>query len=404
MGERSRGCDQKCQKSRYDREKKELLNAQESLKNTKSKHTTLQRDLTQLQNQIESERQTIRTKREAFIRTQSEIQSKISAQKAIISSLKEEIGSREVLLGRSCPKCGQKVGHSVKEWVRERKTALVDADKELVRLNSTLDSLDGEKEQLETLNRGVAKKNEEFVTLQTNVSSAAQRSEKALRTVGSAETALATSEAQVSNLIEETNHIKPQLDAAKTKLRSLQKQLGEDRDALKTAAKRLEDEKILDSCFGPKGAKLLLLDMVVPSLNSEALRLCDFLKTALNVTFNVRTDEQSYAGAFEVNVDNPTGAPDYRGDSSGERRRVDLIILFALLRLAGTRGAKSYNQAIFDEPFENLDESGQDSVLNLLADEAEKKSSTFVITHSAFNLAGSASKVWTVRKGGKIEF
>ncbi len=371
---------------------------------TRSEHLRAQSAMSTMQKKVDLMRDALRISREAYIKTQMSAETAVTTQRRAITDLQVRIANRANILGRDCPKCGQPVGHTVEQWVDERKEELVEATKQLDPLLEALRVVEKVGETLEVQKDGLTALTEKFEDQQKGVRRTAQDLEKLTEQREQADGALTIARERHEAALAQTNHIEPRIAEERERLAGLKKKVVAEREKVTVTEALLVDEKTLDACFGSKGARLLLLDRVVPSLNAEAARLCGLLETAMTVSFNVRGSDQSYAGTFEVKVENPMGAADYRGDSSGERRRVDLVILFSHLRLASSRGAKSFNQSIFDEPFENLDVSGQEAVLNLLTHESKNKSSTFVITHSAFELTNRAAQVWRVGRGGEISF
>jgi DNA repair exonuclease SbcCD ATPase subunit len=159
----------------------------------------------------------------------------------------------------------------------------------------------------------------------------------------------------------------------------------------------LADEQILLEAFGSKGVKLSLLNGAIPFLNNEARRIQQMLGTEMSVTFRIRGDGESFAGSLMTDVQNPRGAESYEGDSTGEKSRIDVIIMFSILALIGSRGQKSVAQSCFDESFEFLDQDGQKAVSTILRDIADRKSSVFVVSHHPMDL--QADHRWIVDNG-----
>ncbi|RYP11972.1 hypothetical protein DL767_011541 [Monosporascus sp. MG133] len=73
---------------------------------------------------------------------------------------------------------------------------------------------------------------------------------------------------------------------------------------------------------------------------------------------------------------------DYAKKSSGERKRVDLALFFALFMMSESRSPYRAGYMLVDEAFDSLDEAGQASVLKWCRWSAERLTYLFVITHS----------------------
>ncbi|KAI5860341.1 P-loop containing nucleoside triphosphate hydrolase protein [Durotheca rogersii] len=75
-------------------------------------------------------------------------------------------------------------------------------------------------------------------------------------------------------------------------------------------------------------------------------------------------------------------ALEYAKKSSGERKRVDLALFFALFMMGQARSAHVARYMLIDEVFDSLDASGQASVLKWCRWMTERLEYVFVITHS----------------------
>ncbi|KLP12813.1 uncharacterized protein LW94_1068 [Fusarium fujikuroi] len=92
----------------------------------------------------------------------------------------------------------------------------------------------------------------------------------------------------------------------------------------------------------------------------------------------------------------------YNKRSSGERKRIDLALFFALLQLARARSAHRAQYVLIDEVFDNLDQAGQAAVVRWCGFMSQAVAGwIIVITHSQFlieqNLAEETSKGLVVR-------
>jgi DNA repair exonuclease SbcCD ATPase subunit len=100
---------------------------------------------------------------------------------------------------------------------------------------------------------------------------------------------------------------------------------------------------------------------------------------------------------FNVTVLNKNGSNSYKGNSGGEKAKADLAINFTISDLIAARAKKSYPQRFFDEPFESLDESGIEAVMELLSKMVHQCGSIFVVTHQSI-MKGMFDKIITVTK------
>jgi DNA repair exonuclease SbcCD ATPase subunit len=152
--------------------------------------------------------------------------------------------------------------------------------------------------------------------------------------------------------------------------------------------------------FSNSGLKSKILASVTPYLNLKAEQyLRNLTNRDLSVVFNtqVKLKSGSMREKFSIEINNKHGADTYAGNSEGEKSRADLAINFTISDLVASRSKKSYPQRFFDEPFENLDEAGIETVMNMLLSMSKTCGTIFVITHqsgfkSLFNKAITVSK------------
>lgn len=136
--------------------------------------------------------------------------------------------------------------------------------------------------------------------------------------------------------------------------------------------------------FSNAGMKSHILSTMVPFMNQRAATYAqDLTNGEIEITFHSQTTLKSgqTREKFYVEVENKTGADSYDGNSGGEKARADLAINFAFSDVVAARAKKSYPQRWFDEPFECIDESGIEAVMELLTKMVAECGTIFVISH-----------------------
>lgn len=155
------------------------------------------------------------------------------------------------------------------------------------------------------------------------------------------------------------------------------------------------------TAYGNQGIKSVLLDSVVPFLDSRANYYVGKLSgSSIEIKFHTQELVKSTGvmkDKFSVEVINHNGDDNYKGNSGGEKRRVDIAINMALQDLVQSRSNKRLDLIVYDEMWEGLDDVGCESAIELLREKAEEFGSVFVITHSAY-LQKLFSNVITVNK------
>lgn len=171
-------------------------------------------------------------------------------------------------------------------------------------------------------------------------------------------------------------------------------------DEIESLIEEIEDYEFWVKGFGNTGIKSVLLDSVVPFLNTRAnYYLTKLSGSTIQVLFNTQTELVSgeKRDKFSVEVINANGDNDYSGNSNGEKRRIDIAINMALQDLVASRSNKNIDLIVYDEVYEGLDSVGCESVIELLEEKARQVGTIFVITHND-NLKQLFSQSLTVTK------
>ena len=136
--------------------------------------------------------------------------------------------------------------------------------------------------------------------------------------------------------------------------------------------------------FSPAGLRSYMLDFVTPILNDRAAYYSNLLTGGeMKVTFSTKTvlKKGGEKDQFQILVEQKHGGDLYKGTSKGEKARADLVIAMALGDLATFRTAKQLPWRFLDEPFENIDDAGNEAVVQLLNDQKSRYKTVFVVTH-----------------------
>lgn len=137
--------------------------------------------------------------------------------------------------------------------------------------------------------------------------------------------------------------------------------------------------------FSNSGIKSYLLDSITPLLNEKAnsyLKKLSGGTTEIKFTTQTRLSNGEVRDKFNVEIFNSVGGDNYKANSAGEKRRIDLAISLALQDLALMQSNGSINILLFDEIFDALDNTGCENVIQLLKETQEKVGTIFVISHN----------------------
>lgn len=286
-----------------------------------------------------------------------------------------------------CPVCLREVDEGDTEHVvAEYKKIIKEHEDNIKELQQKEEEVSAKLEEIEQLEEKLDAEYEQFLKSEEVVDAKKREVRRADRDVQSVEE-------DIEELAEEFEEIEQEegyeevIKKAKGVLTSHKKKrtmLLKDKEE---AGETLNYYKFWEVGFGNKGIKALLFDSVIPFLNEAVGKYIDILSdSTIEIKFSSykqlktkgKTKEE-----FDVRITNKKGSKNYKGNSGGERRRVDLAILLAFQKLVASRSHKRVNFVIYDEVFENLDEIGTEKVVQLLKEIYSGDTSCFVITHNS---------------------
>lgn len=209
------------------------------------------------------------------------------------------------------------------------------------------------------------------------------------------------------NLVERRDGLKnrtyevPDVDYS-ADIADIEKQMQELSDKQMTADGMLDAYQLLaDKVFSRKGVPSMALDLVTPFLTEHTNHyLAKLSGSILKVSMTTQTlnANKSLSDKFDIQVFNDAGASSYQSCSTGEKKRIDIAIAFAIQDLQNSKSNLATNIAIYDECFDGLDAIGAETVIELLKEKAKTVGSIFVITHND-TLKPFFDSVITVEKG-----
>lgn len=307
-----------------------------------------------------------------------------------LTYLQEELTALHNLVGHSCPTCKQflpvtEAEATIQQWEKAKKRQY----KELGDVQAATREL-AKREALELHELATQESN-----LRTEASSFAGQLQIATHEVNKRAASLSL----VCDLEQRSRNIQEEIDAIDTSspysslIEEAERTLTEKRGRRRTLSCQVKSLQFdirhleyWDKGFGNHGLKSYLLDEVIPFLTFRAQEYLDILSGGdIQIEFSTQTALKSgdLKDSFQVIVTNTKGADVYHGNSDGERRRVDIAVGWALADLAATRAKKHIAFRGLDEPFEHLDEVGEDLVMKLLHQVLPQYETIMCVTHSA---------------------
>jgi DNA repair exonuclease SbcCD ATPase subunit len=163
---------------------------------------------------------------------------------------------------------------------------------------------------------------------------------------------------------------------------------------------RLFQQKKIDEAvklvFSPDGVKSMLIKKSVGLFNQHLA----FYLRKLGSPFSVVFDE-----FFDEKITEPLGMEvSYESLSNGERKRVDVAMIFTFRDLRRTFATRSFNFCFFDEIFDSaLDAKGVTQILDILKEHASAhQESIYVVTHRQENVDMADTEVMNLIKENNV--
>ena len=318
--------------------------------------------------------------------------------------LQERLDGLEDLEGVSeCPTCFQTLSGGYVEGVESHlQTELTTATAEVEKIQGKYDKAKGKVEKKQTAwSKKSKQKRQDKIAAERTQTRLVTEIKTLAGNITDEETAVSDAQAEYKLRQSKVNPYDGLIKAAEDKLSTAETAL-EDLEADVQGLQGQAD--LLDWWtvgFGNSGLRSFILDSIVPVLNGIADEYATLLTGGdIRVEFYTRKElktEGKYAENFGFDVYNKYGKDSYTGSSSGERRRVDLLVLFALQGLLEAVSGFRSSLVMYDEVFDHLDPLGRELAVDLLVAEQGKRSTIHVITQEK-SLREYFPQVITVRK------
>ena len=182
--------------------------------------------------------------------------------------------------------------------------------------------------------------------------------------------ALAKARKELNKQIEESNlTIRLQLEAS--------------RQELSEAETTLEHIKTWLGILGSKGYRVHKIEKFLRNFNLAVNKYSDMISCGrIRCYFYIDED-----GEIQFNVTDGNKSIPYSGWSEGEKARVKLSCLFAVLEILEALGSGSFNVLCLDEIFSSLDLEGKEGLFRVLSHLQNKGKGIYTIAHSELALA-----------------
>lgn len=174
------------------------------------------------------------------------------------------------------------------------------------------------------------------------------------------------------------------LEATLTNLRTRADETNARRARLESIRDRVEGLRDLQTCFGPRGVKQILVDSIAPQISDIADSLFD-IATEGAMRLRIATQRATEKGTqecFDILVRDARGeraVPD--GYSGGQLQLIRIIFRIAVALWVGKLYGRSPDWLILDEAFDALGSEGSDPLLRVIEHLRDQFPFMLVVTH-----------------------
>jgi DNA repair exonuclease SbcCD ATPase subunit len=194
-----------------------------------------------------------------------------------------------------------------------------------------------------------------------------------------------------------------QVTRAEGELEQRRRELAEAQASYDTQAANLALLEFWAESFGNRGLKSYLMEAEIPKLSrlatSYAQRLCGPGATVMLRATTALKTKDAVREKLSIEATIPGCCVSYAAASKGQRRRLDLSLLFAFRALLSDRVQSPFDQFFADELFDGLDDSGTEAVIEFLREFAAT-CPVVLVTHNPF-MRKAMDRVFTVRHVGE---
>jgi DNA repair exonuclease SbcCD ATPase subunit len=297
----------------------------------------------------------------------------------------------------TCEMCGQSIGLITAELYSQHLTEHIKVlDDLLATLEMNVDQVNDEKQpvirqrdnlleiekELKTLNLELQGLRSVLTTMQVKNAKTDEFNQGIMKRIEEVEKEVSPYESLIAKLEQELAVVESERTEKKKEFEVIQNEL--------------TYREFLVELFSNRGYKSFVIESVLPDADRFASIYSQVLGGKYQIRFSPTTSLKGgeIREKFNVEVFNKYGSDVYEGNSSGEKRAVDSIVMFVLGDLAASRLNKRVALLILDDIFEKLDDAVCESIVKVLrmmitpreSRDAEYKDlpereSIFVLTH-----------------------
>jgi DNA repair exonuclease SbcCD ATPase subunit len=287
-----------------------------------------------------------------------------------------------------CPTCNQKINEIDHEHRQELITkidsSIEEASKKLIVVQHDLKEKNTKKQNIKDL---IVKINSKIKNLNETKNQEKLKEQK-----------IQNLKDRIDSFLKEIDNIKNEKNDNSKEIENIKKEIESLEEKLKTTKHKMsiyEDAKFL---LSEEGIKTHIISKMLDVFNQKL----NFYLKSMDAPCTCKFNE-----LFEEEILNLQGKEcSYFNFSGGERKRIDLAILFTFQDVLRTYSGTSFSISIYDELFDSaIDEAGIEKVLCILKQRVDSyEESIFIVSHNKSSLKNGFDKVYElIKQDGKTK-
>ena len=183
------------------------------------------------------------------------------------------------------------------------------------------------------------------------------------------------------------------IDETKDKIKSLTAQIIEKDKELSDTYAYMDDLRLVHKALSDDGIKQYVVAGFIKAFNDSIGKYLQMLELPVKISFD---------NAFEYTMNSPIGIGDtYEGLSEGQKKRINMAVMFAMIDLASMTGQAKCDVMFLDEIMDSgIDASGLESLVKSLKYISDKKEKSVVlVSHKSDSVlwdSGVVDRMYTV--------
>lgn len=301
----------------------------------------------------------------------------ISESKTIKKSIKNSLDADQ------CPTCLRAVDDHTRDLIEKHNNNIIKESKKLEeKANIEKENLKSIQEKIDKIENSIEKLNEYISKIDKQINNfqiEENKYEYKLKEIGGLKS-------QIQNISQKENKFTKLYDNSKVNFEKI-------KNEQIFIEKNIYIHENLTFIFSEEGVKSYIIKKMLELLNSKISFYLNELDSNCRLVF----DEY-----FEEKIQNEKGYEcSYFNFSSGERRTIDIAIMFAFMDIQKLLGKFETNLEFYDELIDSsLDELGVDLVLQVLKKKSDKKG-IYLITHrKELDEISNGDIIWLVKENG----